>query len=99
MVSWLCTNSCRVHEQLNRVPVITWGAFPSLKEPSLKKSPSFTIAHYRMDLYSEWLYAVLLGIILLTIRLDWPFRLIDANISRSSERYPAIDGLRGLLAF
>jgi peptidoglycan/LPS O-acetylase OafA/YrhL len=51
-----------------------------------------------MDLYSVWPYAILLVALLLIMRLDRPFGALDAQ-APGSQRYPAIDGLRGLLAF
>jgi peptidoglycan/LPS O-acetylase OafA/YrhL len=52
-----------------------------------------------MDLYSIWPCVLLLAFVLLMMGLDRPFAAIDGRGQRSSGRYPAIDGLRGLLAF
>lgn len=52
-----------------------------------------------MSLYSIWPYLALVAGVLLIIRLDWPFRAIDAAASGARDRFAAIDGLRGLLAF
>jgi len=49
--------------------------------------------------YSVWPYLVLLAVILLIFRLDRPFQAIDGAAAGSGERFAAIDGLRGLLAF
>ena len=53
----------------------------------------------RVNLYSIWPCAALLGALLLIIRLDRPFSAIDARTPASHDRYPSIDGLRGFLAF
>lgn len=52
-----------------------------------------------MNLYSIWAYLALLLVVLLVVSLDRPFAAIDARTPPSHERYPAIDGLRGFLAF
>lgn len=52
-----------------------------------------------MNLYSIWPYLALVAGVLLLVRLDRPFRAIDAGMTRSGERFASIDGLRGLLAF
>jgi peptidoglycan/LPS O-acetylase OafA/YrhL len=49
--------------------------------------------------YSVWPYLVILAAILLIFRLDRPFHAIDGAAGGSGERFAAIDGLRGLLAF
>ncbi|HKU69337.1 MAG TPA: hypothetical protein VJQ51_00730, partial [Burkholderiales bacterium] len=52
-----------------------------------------------MNLYSIWAYLALLLAMLLIVSLDRPFAAIDARTPPSHDRYPAIDGLRGFLAF
>lgn len=53
----------------------------------------------RVSFYSIWPYLALLAAVLLIFRLDRPFRVIDGAAAGSGERFAAIDGLRGLLAF
>ena len=52
-----------------------------------------------VNLYSIWPCLALLAAILLLIRLDRPFQAIDTGRAGPRQRFPAIDGLRGLLAF
>src|SRR5689334_9107223 len=57
------------------------------------------IASSPMSFFSIWPCFALLAALLLIIRLDRPFGAIDAAGTGPDQRFFAIDGLRGLLAF